>query len=180
MNLPVLVLLCMLCMPALAALPDDTTKSVIVSFQYHDGSVTPAGSRIIYGHPPNYVAHRDLVAELAAKSGTVIGSYGIEDPRVLYADQGAVLESDVKFAVILPYAPGGDHVDLLDGQTGQKLATADISGTMASFCDAHRDDPDCGGGESLLLLYGVAILFVIMIFGSGAYLMWKRKKTGGD
>jgi hypothetical protein len=176
MNLPVLVLLCMLCMPALAALPADTTKSVIVSFQYHDGSVTPAGSRIVYGHPPNYVAHRDLVAELAATSGTVIGSYGIEDPRLLYADQGSVLERDVKFAVILPYVPGGDHVDLLDGQTGQKLATADISGVMASFCDAHRDDPDCGGGGAPVLLYGAAILLIIVVFGAGAYLLLKRKK----
>jgi hypothetical protein len=140
--------------------------------------VTPAGSRIIYGHPPNHVAHRDLIAELAAKSGTVIGSYGIEDPRVLYADQGAFMERDVKFAVILPYAPGGDHVDLLDGQTRQKLATADISGAIESFCDAHRDDPDCGGGGAPVLLYGAAILLIIMVIGAGGYLLLKRNKAG--
>ena len=175
--LPVFLLFCMLCIPVMAAPVNDTTKAIIVSFQYRDGSVTPAGSRVIYGHPPNHVAHQDMIAELAQKSGSVIGSYGIEDPRVLYSDEGAVLQRDVRFAVIMPYDASGDHVDLFDGQTKQKLATADITGAMATFCNAHRDDPDCGGGGSPLLLYGAAILLVLAVVGAVAYFVLKRKKT---
>ena len=174
------LVLCMLCLPCMAAVMNDTTKSVIVSFQYRGGTVTPAGSRVIYGYPPDNIANSDLVAELAGKSGTVIGSYGIEDPRVLYSDTGAVLEGDVRFSVILPFSADGDHVDLLDGRTRQKLATADITGAMATFCNAHRDDPDCGRGGSTLLMYGGAILLIAVVIGAGAYLVRKREKKGGN
>jgi len=170
------LVLCMLCLPCMAAVVNDTTKSVIVSFQYRDGTVTPAGSRVIYGYPPDNIANSDLVAELAGKSGTVIGSYGIEDPRVLYSDTGAVLEGDVRFSVILPFSAAGDHVDLLDGRTRQKLATADITGAMATFCNAHRDDPDCGGGGSPLLMYGAAVLLVLVVIGAGISMLVKRQK----
>jgi hypothetical protein len=173
--LPVFLLLCMLCIPVMAAPVNDTTKAIIISFQYRDGTVTPAGSRVIYGYPPDNIANSDLLAELAGKSGTVIGSYGIEDPRVLYSDTGAVLESDVRFSVILPFSAAGDHVDLFDGQTKQKLATADITGAMTTFCSAHRDDPDCGGGGTPLLLYGAGLL-VLVIIGAGIYLLMKRQK----
>lgn len=168
------LVLCMLCLPCMAAVVNDTTKSVIVTFQYRDGTVTPAGSRVIYGYPPDNLAGSDLVAELAGKGGTVIGSYRIEDPRVLYGDTGAVLESDVRFSVILPFSAGGDHVDLLDSRTRQKLATADITGAVSSFCAAHGDDPDCGGG-SPLLLYGVAGAACIVIIGA-VYLFLKGRK----
>lgn len=170
------LVLCMLCLPCMAAVVNDTTKSVVVSFQYRDGTVTPAGSRVIYGYPPDNIANSDLVAELAGKSGTVIGSYGIEDPRVLYSDTGAVLEGDVRFSVILPFSAAGDHVDLLDGRTRQKLATADITGAMATFCNAHREDADCGGGGSPLLLYGAAALIVLLVIGACTYLLMKRQR----
>jgi hypothetical protein len=178
--LPVLLLIGLLCLPALAASLNDTTKVVIVSFQYRDGTVTPAGARVIYGHPPNYAAHRDYIADMAQKNGNVIGSYGIEDPRVLYSDEGAVLKNEVKFSVFLPYAASGDHVDLFDGQTKQKLATADITGAITKFCDAHQDDPDCSGSGSPLLLYGAVILLVVVVISAGAYLLLKKNKTGGN
>ena len=74
---------CLLCLPIAAAPVNDTTKSVIVSFQYRDGTVTPAGSRVIYGYPPDNIANRDLLADLVQERTGVIGSYGIEDPRVM-------------------------------------------------------------------------------------------------
>lgn len=169
-----MLVLSMLCLPCAAAAVNDTTKSIIVSFQFRDDTVTPAGSRVIYGYPPDNIANSDLVAELAGKSGAVIGSYGIEDPRVLYADTGAVLERDVRFSVILPFSSAGDRVDLFDGRTRQKLATADITGTIAAFCAAHGDDPDCGGG-SPLLLYGAAAVACLILIGA-VYLFLKGRK----
>ena len=175
------LVLCMLCLPCMAAVVNDTTKSVVVSFQYRDGTVTPAGSRVIYGYPPGqYRQFRPCRGALPGKSGSVIGWYGIEDPRVLYSDTGAVLEGDVRFSVILPFSAAGDHVDLLDGRTRQKLATADITGAMPTFCNAHRDEPDCGGGGSPLLMYGGAVILIAVVIGAGAYLVRKREKTGGN
>jgi hypothetical protein len=182
--LPVILVLALaitLCLPAVSAAPvNDTTKTVIVSFQYRNGTVTPAGSRVIYGYPPDNIGNRDMLADLVGRNNAVIGSYGIEDPRVMYMDTGAVLKNEVKFAVILPYAASGDHVDLFDGQTKQKLATADITGAIAKFCDAHRDDPECGGGGPPVLLYGAAILLVLVIIGAAAYLLLTNKKAGGS
>jgi hypothetical protein len=178
--LSVLLLFSLICMPAAAVPVNDATKSVIVSFQYRDGIVTPVGSRVIYGHPPDNIGNQDMLADLVGRNNAVIGSYGIEDPRVMYMDTGAVLKNDVKFAVILPFAASGDHVVLFDGQTKQKLATADITGAIKKFCDAHQDDPDCSGGGSPMLLYGAVILLVVAVISAGAYLLLKKKKTGGN
>lgn len=173
--LSVLLLLCLICMPTAAAPLNDTTKSVIVSFQYRDGTVTPVGSRVIYGHPPDNIANRDMLVDLVAKNKGIIGSYGIEDPRIMNTENGSVLKTDVRFSVILPFAQGGDHVDLFDGQTQQKLATADITGAIKKFCDSHQNDPDCSGDGSPLLLYGAVILLVLVVAGAGAYLLLKKK-----
>ena len=175
--LSVLLLFCLLCLPAAAAQMKDTTKAVIVSFHYKDGTVTPTGSRVIYGYPPDNIAHQEILVDLVGKNNAVIRSCGIDDPRILYYDTGAILETDITFSVILPFAAGGDHVDLFDGRTKQKLASADITGAITKFCDAHRDDPDCGGGGAPALLYGAAILLVLVVIGSGAYIFLKRKKT---
>jgi hypothetical protein len=179
-SLPVLLVLALtvtLCIPVAAAPVNDTTKSVIVSFHYKDGTVTPVSSRVIYGYPPDNIANRDLLVDFVGKNSTVLGSYGIEDPRVMYTDSGAVLNTEVTFLVILPFAAGGDHVDLFDGQTKQKLSTADITGATAKFCDAHRNDPDCGGGGQPFLMYGAALGVILVIIGAGAYLLLKRKKV---
>jgi hypothetical protein len=164
------------CMPVMAAPVNDTAKVVIVSFHYKEGAVTPAGSRAIYGYPPDNIANRDMLADLVGANNAVIGSYGIEDPRVLYSDTGAVLVSDVTFAVILPYSAGAQRVDLFDGQTKQKLASADISGAITTFCNAHREDPDCGGGGSPWLLYGAGVILVLVVIGAIAVLLMKRQK----
>jgi hypothetical protein len=167
-------------MPAAAVPVNDTTKSVIVSFQYRDGIVTSVGSRVIYGHPPDNIANRDMLADLVAKNKGIIGSYGIEDPRIMNTENGSALKTAVRSSVILPFASGGEHVDLFDGQTQQKLATADITGAITKFCDAHQDDPDCSGSGSPLLLYGAVILLVVAVIGAGAYLLLKKNKTGGN
>lgn len=173
----ILVLAIALSLPVAAAPLNDTAKVVIVSFHYKDGSVTPGSSRVVYGYPPDNIANRDMLVDLVGKNGAVLGSYGIEDPRVLYSDKGAVLESDVTFSVILPFDANAQRVDLYDGATKTKLASADITIAYAKFCDAHRDDPDCGGGGSPLLLYGAVILLVLVAAGAAVWFFLARKKT---
>ncbi len=174
----ILVLAGMICLPGAGEPVQDTTKIVIVSFRYLDGSVMPEGSRVIYGHPPDNIANRDLIAVMTAKTNASLGSYGIEEPRILYREKGSVIERDVRFAVTLPFSPAGDHVDLVDGSTGQKLATADIAGAIQVFCSGHRDDPDCGGGGASLFLYGTAALVVIVLLTAGFFVIRNRRKAG--
>ena len=170
----VLALAVSLCLPVMAAPVNDTAKAVIVSFRYQDGTVTPVNSRVIYGYPPDNIANRDFFAAMVGKNDAVLGSYGIEDPRVMYTEDGAVMENDVTFSVIMPFSAGGQRVDLYDGATSAKLASADITGAYSAFCAVNGDDPDCGGG-SPLLLYGAAAVVCIIIIGT-AYLFLKRKK----
>ena len=175
--LPAVLLLLLLLMPAAAAPLYDTTKAVIVSFHYKDGTVTPVGSRVIYGYPPDNFANRDMLIDIVGKNSAVIGSYGIEDPRIKYTEGSSTeRRTDVRFSVILPFAAAGDHVDLYDGQTRQKLATADITVAIAKFCNAHRDDPDCGGGGSPVTLYSAAGILILVMAGAGLYLFLKRRK----
>jgi hypothetical protein len=183
-SLPVLLALaltftlCMLPVAAEAAV-NDTAKAVIVSLHYKDGTVTPVSSRVIYGYPPDNIANSDMIAELVGKNSNVIGSYGIEDPRVLYSDGGAVLENDMQFSVILPFNSSGQRVDLYDGATRAKLASADISGAVAGFCSSHRDDPDCGTAVPSSLLYGAVLVIALVIAGAGIFLFLMRRKRGG-
>lgn len=169
----VILLLAGLCLPAAAAAVTDTTKSLIVSFDYKDGTVVPADVRVIYGHPPDNLANRDLVAGLTAGNGSTIGMYGIEDPRVMYTDSGAVLKREVRFAVFLPFSPAADHVDLFDGGSGQRLATADVTAAIKTFCSGNREDPDCGGGGQPLPLSGGLPLFAVMLTIAGMILTRK-------
>lgn len=175
-----LVLTSALCIPV-AAEPamNDTTKAVIVTLHYRGGTVTPVGSRVVYGYPPDNIANTDMLADLVGKDSAVIGSYGIEDPRIIYSDTGAALADDVEFAVILPFDAGGQRVDLYDGATRAKLASADISGAVAGFCSSHRDDPDCGTAVPPSLLYGAVLVIVLLIAGAGIVLILMRRKRGG-
>jgi hypothetical protein len=176
-TVPVLIVLALavsLCLPVTAAPVNDTAKAIILSFHYLDGTVTPVNSRVIYGYPPDNIANRDLLAEMVGKNNAVLGSYGIEEPRVMYTEDGTVMKNDVTFSVIMPFSAGGQRVDLYDGATRAKLASADITGAYSAFCAAHGDDPDCAGGSPLIVY--IAAVIVCIIIAGGIYLFMKRKK----
>jgi len=175
-----LLLAVALCVPTAAQqAAEDMTKSVIVTLHYKDGTVTPVGSRVVYGPPPDNLANSDMLVNLVGKNDAVIGSYGIEDPRVMYFDNGAVLESDVQFTVILPFDATAGRVDLFDGATKEKLASADVTGAVSQFCASHTEDPDCGGSAIPVIVYGAAAL-VILIAGAVVYFVLKRRTGSGS
>ena len=171
-----------LCIPVAAEQAmNDTSKAVIVSLHYKDGTVTVVSSRVIYGYPPDNIANSDMIAKLVGKNTNVIGSYGIEDPRILYSDTGAVLKDDVYFSVILPFDKSGQSVDLYDGATNAKLASADISGSVAKFCTDHKDDPDCGGAVSQpFILFGADLVVITFIIGTVAFFYKRGRKSSSD
>lgn len=137
----------LVCTPACcAAERTDTTKALLVTYLYKDGKVTTLSSRVVYGYPPNYVAHRDILVDLKGKNGSVLKSFGIQDPRIVYHEEGADLLDEVEFTVLLPFSSDASSVTLSDGDSGTVMVTTDVSSAVSSFCANHPYDPQCAGG----------------------------------
>ncbi|MCU0629921.1 MAG: hypothetical protein MUF37_02060 [Methanoregulaceae archaeon] len=143
----VVMSLLMACVPPVtAAETKDMTKAIQVNYQYKDGKITTLSSRVMYGYPPNNIGGTDIHVDLKGTNNNLIGSYGIEDPRILYHEEGADLLEEVTFSVLVPFDTGASTITLKDGQTDTVLATTDVSPAVSSFCAMNPNDPQCGGG----------------------------------
>jgi hypothetical protein len=123
----------------------DQTKVVVVSYLFKDGKVTYVGSRVVYGYPPNNAGADDFNVNLLGGQGATLGSYKIGDPRILYYEGGADMVDEVAFSVTLPFSTDAREVRIYERDGTTLVSTADISGTISSFCSQHPNDPDCGG-----------------------------------
>lgn len=132
--------------PVTAAETRDMTKAIHVNYQYKDGKITTLSSRVVYGYPPNNIGGTDILVDLKGTTNNLLGSYGIEDPRILYHEEGADILEEVTFSVLVPFDTRASTVTLQDGQTGAVLATTDVSPAVSSFCAMNPNDPQCGGG----------------------------------
>lgn len=156
-----------------AAERTDTTKAILVTYQYKDGKVTTLSSRVVYGYPPNYVGHRDILVDLKGKNGASLESFGIQDPRILYHEEGADLLNEVVFTVLLPFSSDASSVTLSDGENGTVMSTTDVSSAVSSFCANHPNDPQCGGvGKPTATPTGIGIVLSAV---AAASLFLKRR-----
>lgn len=143
------IMVAMLVMTAFSCMvtaEQDATKVVVVSYLFKDGTVTSTGSRVVYGYPPNNAGADDYVVNLLGGQGATLGRYGIGDPRILYYEDGADIVDEVAFSVILPFSTDAREVRIYERDGTTLVSTADISGTIRSFCSQNPNDPDCGGG----------------------------------
>ena len=169
----IVAMLVMAALPCVISAEQDSTKVVVVSYLFKDGTVTSTGSRIVYGYPPNNVGADDYVVNLLGSQGETLGSYGIGDPRILYYEDGADIVDEVAFSVILPFSTDAREVRIYERDGTTLVSTADISGTITSFCSQHPNDPDCGGGPGPT---GIPLGLGPVLAGLGvaAFLLLKR------
>lgn len=130
--------------PATAQPQQDMTKAIIVTYVMKDGTVSYVDSRVVYGYAPNNVGNNDFMVNLLGTQGASLGSYGIGDPRILYHEDGADILDEVEFTVILPFSSDAQEVRIYDRDGTTLVSSADISGTVSSFCSQNPNDPDCG------------------------------------
>jgi hypothetical protein len=123
----------------------DMTKAIVVTYLFKDGSVSYVSSRVVYGYAPNNVGNNDFMVNLLGTRDATLGSYGIGDPRILYHEDGADILDEVEFTVILPFSADAREVRIYDRDGTTVVSSADISGTVSSFCSQNPNDPDCGG-----------------------------------
>ncbi|HOT04013.1 MAG TPA: hypothetical protein PK069_07530 [Methanolinea sp.] len=170
----VILVALLVCTPlCCAAGTTDSTKAILVTYQYKDGKITTISSRVVYGYPPNNVGGTDIRVDLKGKNGAVLGSFGIDDPRILYHEEGADLQEEVVFTVLLPFSTDASSVSLYESRSGAVMATTDISSAISSFCASHPNDPQCGAAAKPTqagIGYGI-----VLAAGAGATLLMRRR-----
>ena len=136
------------------------------------------GSRVVNNYPPDNRASRDIVIRMLDKKGSLLAEQGIDDPRVVYLEEGAALADKVNFSVIVAFRTDLATIRLLNGTSGAEMVSADVSGTVNGYCKAHGSDPDCVvPGPDLTLIVVVAVI-VVLLAVAGWYLLKKKGTTG--
>ena len=173
-----IILLCLV-MPAVAQEP----ASVVTVFHIKDGQVTPVSSEIVYGGSPNYfLEDGEFIVTSSTAGGTYLKEAWIDDPRVgrlldfEETEPSAVMMDDLDFTVILPYEGDTAKVSVYD-KDKTLLAETDLGGAKNAFCMANPSDERCRGTAAI---WGIVLIFVVIIAGAGGYLLQKQKKAGGS
>jgi hypothetical protein len=172
----IVAVLCLI-LPAAAEQP----TSVVAVFHIREGKVTPVSSTIVYGGSPNpFLESGEFIVATSAAGGSYQNQAWMEDPRVntlldvVEGEPSAVVRDDVDFTVILPFRDDTAKVAVYN-KDRKVLAETDLSGAKNAFCMAHPVDERCQG---TVAMWGIGILLVVAIAGSGAYLVLKRRKGG--
>ncbi|MDT8358419.1 MAG: hypothetical protein RQ758_07965, partial [Methanomicrobiaceae archaeon] len=103
---------------------------------------------------------------------------GIEDPRILYYDDSAVLLDDVDFSIIVPFYEELAGVNVYNGTTDERLIIVEIEPAIGEFCTSYPNDPSCTGAARAAptpapLPWGLAVLSCIAAALIGMH--WKRE-----
>jgi hypothetical protein len=173
----VLVLCICICPPAVAA-GNATPKAVVLDLSFNNGAIDVIGSRVVNNYPPDNRASNDIVIRLLDKKGTLLAEQGIDDPRVVYLEEGAALADKVNFSVIVAYRSDLATIRLLNGTSGAEMVSADVSGTVNGYCKAHGSAPDCAAPGPDLTLIAVVAVIIVLLVAAGWFLMKKKGNTG--
>jgi hypothetical protein len=157
--------------------------SVITVFHIRDGTITPVSSQIVYGGSPNALRTQgEYIVATKTTAGADETQVWIGDPtlirylRVEEPEPSVEYQDDVDFTVVLPYKVNTAKVAVYD-RDKKLLAETDLGSAKAAFCTAHSADERCRESP---LNWGIGILLVLVIIGAGAFLILRRKKTGGN
>jgi hypothetical protein len=165
-----LLFLCMPCSAEEAAVP----KAVVVDLSAHGDVMQVTGTRVVNNYPPDNRATDRIRVRMLDEKGTLLAEQGIDDPRMAYIEEGAVIRDSVAFSVIVPFQKDLATISLVNGSGGAVLISVDVSGSVKDYCAGHGSDPDCASGISPLMIGGAGAL-VLLLAGAGWYLLRKKK-----
>lgn len=171
----ILVLALVLCPPAMAA-GNATPKAVVLDLSINNDVVHVIGSRVVNNYPPDNRATKKIVVRMLDAKGTLLKEQGIEDPRIVYLEEGVVMRDNVNFSVIVAFRSDLATIRLLNGTTGAEMVSADVSGSVKGYCTSQTNDPDCAaapGGSDLTLIAVIAVI-VVLLAGAGWFFLKKK------
>jgi hypothetical protein len=173
----ILVLALCLCPPVSAA-ENPGPKSVVLDLSFHNGVVDVIGSRVVNNYPPDNRASRAIVFRMLDQKGSLLGEQGIEDPRVIYLEEGAALADTGNFSVIVAFRSDLATIRLFNGTSGAEMVSADVSGAVNGWCRTHGNDPDCATpGPGLTLIVG-GVVVLILLAVAGWFILRKKGSAG--
>ena len=167
-----------LCPPAMAA-GNATPKAVVLDLSINNDVVHVVGSRVVNNYPPDNRATKKIVIRMLDAKGTLLKEQGIEDPRIVYLEEGVTLRDNVNFSVIVAFRSDLAIISLINGTSGAEMVSADVSGTVKGYCTSHSNDQDCATapGSSGLALIAVIAVIVVLLAGAGWFLLKKKGTT---
>ena len=109
----------------------ESGESVRLELRVEDGEFSVLSDDKADGAPPNYLpGDYAFDAEVYAANGELLGDYGIRDPRVVLAEPGYVGPTwldTTDFSIVVPALEDATRLDLVETETGDVVASADIT-----------------------------------------------------
>lgn len=119
--------------------PDSSTEpassrgesSIWINLEISNGVFSLLDESFVAESAPNYLpGNYDFTAKVYSTSGTLLGEYRFNDPRIILAEsdyEGPTWLDNTEFQLILPYFNNGGRVDLIESETGNVKLSIDIS-----------------------------------------------------
>jgi LPXTG-motif cell wall-anchored protein len=170
----ILILTLVMCTPSSAEV-NATPKAVVLDLSMNGDLVHVIGSHVVYNYPPDNRATKKIVIRMMDAKGVLLAEQGIEDPRIVYLEEGVAIRDQVNFSVIVPFRSDMATINLYNGTSNALMLSADVSGGVNTFCKEHGNDPDCAVSGSSPVLVAVIVVIVVLLAGAGWYLMRKKK-----
>jgi hypothetical protein len=99
----------------------------------NQGKFTPYYSKLVKGYPNIGLQEGPFLVEVLSKSGEVLYSFKLWDPRIRIGSQGGagkVFTDNVNFSIAFPYPAEAKTVQIKDKKTHDLLLTVDIAESM--------------------------------------------------
>jgi hypothetical protein len=173
-NLALCILLLALLSVPCSAQESTTPKAVVLDLAITGGTTEVIGNRVVNNYPPDNRASRAIVIRMLDGKGTLLLEQGIDDPRIVYLEEGAAVLDTVKFSVIVPFRRDLATIRLLNGTSGAEMVSADVSGTVNGYCKVHGDDPDCATAGISPVLMGAGVI-LLLVFACAGWLLFRKK-----
>ena len=128
----------------------DPAKSLVLNMSF---TILPAASlnsaSVSQQSPPEYgrgIPHLEI--RFYDVHDGLLRDYQVPDPLLVNSyraggSHGTALQADAVQDIILPFIPDASYARFRDIRTDTVLATVDVKPTIAEYCIANPDDPDC-------------------------------------
>ena len=114
-------------------LSNGSGEGLLMYLNLNQGKFTPYYSKLVKGYPNIGLQEGPFLVEVLSKSGEILYSFKLWDPRIRIGSQGGVgkvFTDNVNFSIAFPYPAEAKTVQIKDKKTHDLLLTVDIAESM--------------------------------------------------